>query len=86
MVSSTRTTQRSSRSTNTKSGRALVSRISGGIVFQVGGLSTALREGKSTNSFTCEGKLLVSPLVTNFKALSCIPPCIPPLRECNRTV
>ena len=56
MMSSTRTTQRS---TTTKSGRALVSRISGSIV--LGGLSTALREGKSANGFMCGGKLLLSP-------------------------
>ena len=39
----------------TKSGRALVSRMLGGIVD--GGLSTTLRVGRSVNSLVCVDKL-----------------------------
>lgn len=52
----------------TTSDWALVSKISGGIV--LGGMSTALRAGKSANCFMYNGRLLFSPKVRTFRVPS----------------
>ena len=62
------------------SGRVDVSRISGGMV--AGGLSTALRVGRSAKSLTWGCSPFFMPLVNAFRALSCLHVYLP----CNRAV